>query len=211
MSRWSFEGSLDQISNGLSKAFSFALVLAVPVVIGGFVLGDLLLYYLYGSDFVSGTPSLFVLLVTQVAIIFVMLQITCLNAMDKPKLSFISTSIAAVLNIVLNVLLIPVMGIVGAAIATLISLALNAVIAYFYLSKEIIVSLESKHILYIIISAALMGIAVVGFRLGIGITSFLYLIVAVILGGAVYFSVLFSIDSRLRKEIDDLLRTLGVL
>ena len=211
MSRWAAEGNLSGVSSTLSRAFSFSLLLAVPVIVGGLLLSDRLLYFLYGSAFVPGTTAFIILLFVQLAIAGVMLQTTCLNALDFPKQSFIATGIAALLNIVLNITLIPVYGIAGAAFATLLSIGLNAVIVFRFLSRHIPVRLERWPVVSIVVSGFVMGGVVLVFRLITGIPSLLSLIFAVLLGAAVYFLILFRLDRSLRNELGDLLRTFGIV
>jgi O-antigen/teichoic acid export membrane protein len=211
MSRWSSDGELGSISMALSRAVTFSLILAVPVIIGGILLSSPLLYYLYGSDFSAGSQALTVLLLLQVPVIFANLQITSLNALDQPKKSFTTTSIAAVVNIVLNVALIPLLGILGAAIATLISVSLNAVLARTYLASVIPVRIEKRPVAVIIIAGMVMGVVVSAFSLFTGILSLLSLVVAVILGAIVYFVLLFWLDPAIRKEAVDILQTFGIL
>ncbi|NTV27229.1 MAG: oligosaccharide flippase family protein, partial [Methanothrix sp.] len=57
MSRWAAEGNFSGISSTLSRALSFSLLLAVPVVVGGILQSDRLLYFLYGAGFVPGTSA----------------------------------------------------------------------------------------------------------------------------------------------------------
>jgi O-antigen/teichoic acid export membrane protein len=211
MSRWNTDGDLLSISSALTRAISLSLLLAVPLVTGGIILSDKLLYYLYGADFVSGSPTLVVLLIMQIATVFVTLQITCLNAMDRPKNSFMATSLAAVINIALNIILIPLVGILGAAIATLFSVTLNAIISRALLSRYLKIFLEGREILNIIVAASAMAGVVLAFRMFTGIPSFFYLIGIVATGALIYFLILFRIDSKLRQEAGDLLRTLGLL
>ncbi|MDD1708188.1 MAG: flippase [Methanoregulaceae archaeon] len=211
ISRWNTDGDLLSIGSSLTRAVSFSLLLAIPVVAGGILLGDKLLYYLYGSDFVAGTPALVVLLIMQIASVFVSLQITCLNAMDYPKKSFVATSIAATINIGLNIVLIPLIGILGAAIATLLSVTFNAVISYFYLSRHLKITLERRSIQNIIIASFVMAVVVLIFRLITAIPSLWYLLAIIAAGALIYFLVLFRIDARLRQEVGDLLRTVGLL
>jgi O-antigen/teichoic acid export membrane protein len=211
MSRWNTDGDLLSISSSLTRALSFSLFLAVPVVTGGILIGDKLLYYLYGADFVTGTPALVVLLIMQISTVFVTLQITCLNAMDHPKNSFVTTSIAAAINIGLNIALIPVLGILGAAIATLISVTLNAILSYTYLSRHLKILLERRSILNIIIAASVMAGSVLAFRVVSGIPSLISLLGIIVAGALIYFLVLFRIDQNLRQEARDLLRTTGLL
>ncbi|MFA5295043.1 MAG: flippase [Methanoregulaceae archaeon] len=211
ISRWNTDNDLPAISSALPKAVTFSLLLAVPIVTGGILLGERLLYFLYGADFVAGTPALGVLLIMQIVSVFVTLQITCLNAMDRPKHSFAATSLAAAINIGLNIILIPLLGILGAALATLASLTLTAILSYVFLSRRLKISLERRPIRNIIIAAVVMAGAVLVFRAVTGIPSVVYLLAIIGTGALLYFSVLFGIDPKLRLEAGDLLRTVGLL
>lgn len=211
MSRWNTDGDLLSISSALTRAITFSLLLAIPVVIGGILLGDKLLYFLYGADFVAGTPTLVVLLVMQIVSVFLTLQITCLNAMNYPKDSFISTSLAAVTNICLNIIFIPFIGILGAAIATLISITLNAIISHVLLSRHLEIIIERRSIAHILIATFVMAGIVLTLRIVSGIPSLSYLLGIVAAGSLIYFLILFRIDSELRQEAADLLRTIGLL
>jgi O-antigen/teichoic acid export membrane protein len=211
MSRWSSEGDLGSVSTALSRAVTFSLFLAVPVVIGGIILSSPLLYYLYGSDFSAGSQALTALLLLQIPVIFANLQITSLNALDQPKKSFTTTSIAAVVNIVLNVALIPLLGILGAAIATFLSVSLNAVLARYYLARVILVRIERRPVAGIIIAGMVMGVVVSAFSFFTGILSLLSLVVAVLLGAIVYFALLFWLEPGIRREAVNLLQIFGIL
>jgi O-antigen/teichoic acid export membrane protein len=211
MSRWSSGGDLNSVSNALSRAFSFSLLLAVPVITGGILLSRPLLYYLYGSDFTTGASTLVVLLLLQIPIIFATLQTTTLNALDRPKKSFISTSLAAGLNIVLNVVFIPFIGISGAALATLLSVSLNALLSRSYLSRIVPVKIEKRPISNILVSGFAMGVVVYLFSFLTGISSVFFLIAAILLGAITYFLLLLRLDPGIRGEATNLLRTFGVL
>jgi O-antigen/teichoic acid export membrane protein len=211
MSRWSSEGDLESISAALSRAVSFSLILAIPVVIGGILLSRPLLFYLYGSDFSAGSQALIVLLLLQISVIFVNLQITGLNALDQPKKSFITTSLAAGVNIALNVALIPLLGILGAAIATLFSVSLNAFLAHHYLARIVPVRIEKGPVISIMVSGVIMGAVVFLFSFLTGVSSVISLVTALLLGAAIYFLFLFRLDPGIRKEAVDLLQTFGIL
>lgn len=211
ISRWNTDNDLNAIGSALPRAVTFSLLLAVPIVTGGILLGERLLYFFYGAEFAAGTPALVVLLIMQIFFIFMTLQITCLNAMDRPKHSFVATSIAAILNIGLNIILIPLLGILGAALATLVSITVTAILSYVYLSQRLEISLERRPIRNITLAAVVMAGAVLIFRAVIGIPSVPYLLAIILLGALLYFSVLFRIDPGLRQEAGDLLRTVGLL
>ena len=210
ISNWHATGDVPKAESALSRAFTYSLLLAIPVVAGGLLLGDQLLYYLYGAAFATGTAALFILLLVQVANIFMFLQTMCLNAFDKPKKSFIATATAALLNIGLNIALIPILGITGAAIATLGSITFNAILSYAYLSRMMQVRLERMPVLHITASTLAMALAVILFRIVFGLGTVLHLAAAVTIGGALYFLVLFSIDKGIKDDIRSIMATVGI-
>jgi O-antigen/teichoic acid export membrane protein len=210
ISNWHATGDVPKAESALSRAFTYSLLLAIPVVAGGLLLGDQLLYYLYGAAFETGTTALFILLLVQVANIFMFLQTMCLNAFDKPKKSFIATATAALLNIGLNIALIPILGITGAAIATLGSITFNAILSYAYLSRMMQVRLERMPVLHITASTLAMALAVILFRIVFGLGTVLHLAAAVTIGGVLYFLVLFSIDKGIKDDIRSIMATVGI-
>ena len=142
ISMWESIGDISSIENALSRSFTYSLLLAIPVCVGGWILGERLLYFLYGSSFVEGTTSLYLLLLVQVANVFMYLGTMSLNSLNRPRDAFWVTAIASVTNIILDIALIPILGIAGAAVATLIAMTLNGVLALHLLSRKITVKLE---------------------------------------------------------------------
>ncbi|WP_342677058.1 flippase [Methanofollis sp. UBA420] len=209
ISRWHADGALDRVTLSLSRAVTYSLLLAVPVAVGGWILGDRLLYFFYGAGFAEGAAVLGILLLVQVVNVFMYLQTMCLNAIDRPRESFYATGTAAVVNIVLDLALIPLFGIEGAAIATLVTMLVNAGIARYYLSKQIPVKLERGPVLHILLAAGAMALVVLLYRLTIPLTNVFIVLAAVALGGLVYGLVLLKADPGLRDEIRDLVVQLG--
>ena len=210
MSHWHAIGDFLAIEGTISRAFTYSLFLAVPAVIGGLLLSDSVLYFLYGSSFESGTPALIILFLVQIVNIFMYMQTMVLNSMDKPKKTFIVTAISATLNIGLNIALIPMMGIVGAAIATLVSMLLNAGLAYYYLSSIISVRLERHPVLNILKASIVMGICVLAFRLVFQIGNVFSLIEAVLIGALIYLILILKWDEGIKDEIKTIVQTIGL-
>jgi O-antigen/teichoic acid export membrane protein len=210
ISRWHADGALDLVTLSLGRAFTYSLLLAVPVAVGGWVFGDRLLYFFYGAGFAAGASALAVLLLVQVVNVFMYLQTMCLNAIDRPRESFYATGTAAVVNILLDLALIPLFGIEGAAIATLVTMLVNAGIARYYLAKQIPVKLERGPLLHILVAAGAMALVVLAYRLIIPLSNVFVVLGAVALGGLVYGLLLLKIDPGLHDEIRDLVVQLGV-
>lgn len=209
-SRWNEEGNHDLIATSLARAYTYSLILALPVWVGGSLLGDKLLTYLYGEAFGSGTGALYILLFVNVVYVFLLVQMMTLNALNHPKDSFRVTAVAVVANIALNVLLIPVLGIIGAAVATLVSVALNAIFGYIVLRKYIPVKLEKRPVLNILTAVAAMALVIGGIRLVIPVVNIWYLIGMTGIGGVVYFVFLLKVDRSIRDELKGIVMQMGV-
>ena len=209
-SRWDEERNHAVIATSLSKAYTYSLVLAVPFCVGGWLLADKLLYYLYGEAFTSGTLALMVLFPLYVIYVFQVLQTMTLNALNRPKDSFWITSIIVLVNIVLNILMIPVLGIAGAALATFISILISTILGYLVMRKYISVKIEKNPLLHILTAVAVMAMVIGGLRLVVPVVNLGYLFGLVIIGAAVYFVLLFRIDRGIRDELKEMITQMGI-
>jgi len=210
VSRWGKSGETGLVEESLSRAISYSLILAVPVLTGGVLLGDKLLFFFYGAEFATGYPTLMILLAVQVVNVFQYFFTMYLDALDYPKESFKVTAVGVVANIVLNIVLIPVMGISGAAIATLVTMTLNAVLARRALSRLITIRLERRSLLNIITASVVMGVLVGGYRVLVPLSNVWVTLLAVVGGGAVYSVLVLKLDRKICNELRGIVEKMGV-
>jgi O-antigen/teichoic acid export membrane protein len=210
ISHWGAEGQISEITNSLARSFTYSLLLAIPTCLGGWILGERLLYYLYGASFVEGTSALFFLLLVPVVNVFMYLATMSLSALNRPKDAFIITLIAAITNIILDIVLIPIFGIGGAAVATLIAMSLNAIGALILLSRVISIKFEYEPFKNIVYSSGIMGIVVLFIRVLFPLSHVIAVLTVVIIGAIIYILVLFKLDKEIRHELKDLGVNLGV-
>ena len=210
ISRWHAENNITMIEQALTRSFTYSLFLAIPITAGGILLADKLLYYFYSASFESGASVLPILLFIQIVNIFLYLQTMCLNAMDRPKVSFYITAISAVLNVLLNILLIPIMGIWGAAIATLATLSMNAVFAYIKLRSSLHVKIDLRSTLNLVTAALGMSVFLMVYTYVFPIQSFVELGLAISIGAMLYFAVALYTDSSIRNDLKALLDTMNL-
>jgi len=169
-------------------------------MIGGIFLGDKLLYTLYGPEFSDGYIVLILILMAQVTNVFQYLFNMYLGALDYQKESFKATALGTIGNVGLNIILIPVIGINGAAVATLITLALNSIFLKMYLSNVIEIDIDYPRIINIMASSGLMATFLVLYRI-MGIPSGMLLIITpVILGAIIYLVTIIKIDGNIKKD-----------
>ena len=210
VSRWGKTDGVGLIEESLSRAFNYSLVLAVPVVAGGILLGDKLLYFFYGAEFAQGYTTLVILLIVQIVNIFQFFFTMYLGALDRQKDAFKATAVAAAANIVLNLVLIPVMGIDGAAIATLVSMVLNAVLARRALSQIMTIRVEHGSLINILISSGLMSLLVGGYRMFVPLSNVWLTLVPVVLGGVVYGFLILKFDKKICNELKGIATQMNV-
>jgi O-antigen/teichoic acid export membrane protein len=210
ISNWGIQGYHKEIENSLARACTYSLLLAIPTCIGGWILGDKLLYFFYGASFTGGIPALFFLLPVQIANVFMYLGTMSLTTLNHPKKAFWITLIAAIANILLDITLIPVMGITGAALATLIAMSLNACGALILLSKVISLRFEYEQMKNMLFAACFMGSLLLVARLLFPLTHVFGVLALVMIGAVIYILVLFRLDRKIHNEIRDLSLNLGV-
>ncbi|KLK87731.1 polysaccharide biosynthesis protein [Methanoculleus sediminis] len=210
VSFWGKQDELPLVERALARAFTYSLLLAVPVLAGGWLLGERLLYFFYTASATAGATTLSILLLVQVAHVFMFLQTMCLNALDRPRDSFRVTAVAVIINIGLNILLIPAYGIVGASAATLATMVLNATLAHRALSRSIHVRIERGAVGHIVLAALVMGAVVAAYSFVVPLTNVFVVLGAVAVGGLVYILVLLKIDRGIHDELKELTEGLGV-
>jgi O-antigen/teichoic acid export membrane protein len=208
ISKWHAEKQFNMIEYSLTRAFTYSLFLAIPVTAGGIILSGKLLYFLYGAAFETGAQVLMILLFVQIANIFMYLQTMCLNAMDKPRISFYITGVSAILNIVLNILLIPLFGISGAAIASLVTLSMNAVLAYGMLKSSVHIRIDTRSFLNLVVSALIMSGFLLVYLYVLPVRDFIGLGLTVTFSALIYFCAVLAIDRTIKNDLKELLETM---
>lgn len=210
VSRWGKTGETGSIEKSLSRACSYSLILALPILIGGILLGDKLLYFLYGQEFVSGYTTLIILLIVQVVNVFQYFFTMYLGALNHQKEAFKVTIVSVAANIILNLMLIPVYGIAGAASATLATMLLNAILARQELSNIINIQIELNSLSNILKASLAMSIFVGAYRLFIPLSSVWLAVAPVILGGLVYVILILKFDREICDELRGIFTQMNV-
>ncbi|AFV24576.1 polysaccharide biosynthesis protein [Methanolobus psychrophilus R15] len=210
VSRWRKTNDMRLIEKSLPRAFTYSLVVAIPMLVGGFLLGDKLLYYFYGAEFGREYMTMAVLFIVQTVSIFNFFFTTYLTAMDYLKDLFKITVVSVVVNIVLNASFIPLIGILGAAIATLITTGLNTVLALWVLSKILTIRVESNSLWNILKASIVMGLFLGGYRWLMPLSNVWLTLIPVVVGTVIYGILLLKFDRKIYEELKGILVKMNV-
>ncbi len=126
----------EAVLNTISQAIRFLWLLLAPVAVLISANSYDLITVLFKSEFAPGAPVLSILIWGVTLLSFINLFTTILNADHRPALSFILISATVLFAVILNRILIPQYGTMGAAMAMLVSLAVGALASFFLVFRK---------------------------------------------------------------------------
>jgi len=117
------------------RASKYLFIISFPILICGIILSNNIINILFGKEFQNSVIALQILLLGIVFVFQIWLFQTLLNSIDKQKSVMYIGLTGLIINIILNLLLIPRYSFKGAATTTVLSELVVFTIYYFYLYK----------------------------------------------------------------------------
>ena len=120
LSKYSIKNK-DKLYYLYKKSFLYVFLFSLFIVIGCFISGKFIILLMFGKEFIE---SVFILKLISIGGFFLFLSIInvyYLNAINKPAMNVKIFIVGAVINIILNLMLIPMYSYTGAAISSIIS------------------------------------------------------------------------------------------
>jgi O-antigen/teichoic acid export membrane protein len=137
-------GNLDEFRKVVSESTRWILSMAMPIILILILEGKYILKYFYGPEFSTGYAALVILIVGQMIKAFAGLIAVILMMTGEHKVYMKITIIFGLVNIVLNFLLVPRYGMIGAAVATAFSLSIIDIISIYIIKKRLSVLTLAK-------------------------------------------------------------------
>jgi O-antigen/teichoic acid export membrane protein len=190
-----FVYSMTSLKMAYEKASKFLLIIGLPLAVGVTLLAHRFIPFLYGDQF---NPSIIVLQILAWDLLLIFLYGPLGNVLvsiNKQNQMATVAGMSAFLNIILNLILIPPLSYVGAAIATIIT-EVTLFMVYLYL--------VSKHLHTFFMHKIIMRPAIASLAMGFFIYLFtsLNFILVIILSVIIYFIILYSIGGISHEDID---------
>ncbi len=182
---------LDALRFAIEKISKLVFIVLIPIAGVLLIYPDLILTLLYGSNFVSAQSALFILTIGAIFYGIAQINMTFLIGIAGPKLNMYIWMCVAVVNLVLNFILIPRYSITGAATATVISYFVLFVLSVFFLYRKVSIKLNFMNYFLIFASGGIF-LWIVNYlknalSLGIWIESILVIIISLLIYGAFLF------------------------
>ena len=123
--------------NRLQKLYDLLAWIAIGISIPVSFFSSEIINLLYGSKYLSSAPILTIYIWAGASVFLGVASSQYLVAENLTRISFVRTSLGMIANVILNIILIPIYGIIGSAFATLISYTIAVFsIALFKQSRE---------------------------------------------------------------------------
>lgn len=187
--------STDLLKTVYEKSFKFLFMIGLPLAVGITLLANQIITIAYGKEFHNSIIVLQIL-AWDVLLIFSYTPIAgLLVSTHNEKKMNIFAGTTALLNISLNIVLIPSYSYVGAAVSTVLSETLLFILYFHSISSEFHRLNLRKTIIHSIIASITMGIFIHSFH---QINLYLIIILAIV----IYFTVFFTIGGISNDEIN---------
>ena len=184
-----------ELKTHLKYSFKFYLMLAIPSVFGLSILSKSLLRTLATPEFVEGFVIVSIIALATVLFKSSFIDSDILILLKKTKVTAWIYGFSASINLLMNIILVPLIGISGAAISTLITFTIHLVINK-HSSRELPFDRDLKFIAKSVISSAIMGLVI----LKLNPISAVNILISVVVGTGIYFGVLIILRGFTRDE-----------
>lgn len=185
-SNWSGRGQSHRIESLMPSVISLGLLISLPAFFGALVFADPILRYVFGPEYAIAKTVLILLMAEKVFLSVKEFFDRALLGLDHPELVAKAVVFTGVLNLVLNLVLIPTIGFVGAAVATAVAFAVETLLLARYLSRFISIHIPYRQVGWYLVASLLMTGAIQLFKLTLGVSNLIELVFGVGIGVCTY-------------------------
>jgi O-antigen/teichoic acid export membrane protein len=195
-----------EISYALNLIYKYVFVACLPLILTLIIFSEDLIKVFFGAEYILGVAAFNILLIGAIFKIFIAVNIQVLIAFKKPEKTMNLFLFGAALNVLLNLVFIPLYSITGAAVASSISFFSMAVLSLIQIRKSIRITLPFfRWTLTLMASGIIALLPMILIRLS-GLDTFLLASIGLVFGGIFYLIILYMFRIIDIKEIRELFR-----
>ena len=187
----------ERLQSIFEKSMYFLIIFSIPIALGTASIADQIILKLYTNEY---QPSILTLQIFIFAVIPIFLSYpvgSILNSCDKQMTNTINMGITMVLNIILNLILIPKFQHLGAAIAAVISLTILFFLNLYWVPK--IIKYNYKFLIIKLLkslcASVIMALVIIYLKQTINF------IILIILGALIYGSIMYLIKGFTKEDV----------
>lgn len=142
------------------RSTKYLLIICLPIAVGGTLLADRIIILLYTEDFAASIPVLRLILWALPSLFLLELLGRVANTLHLEQPAAKVSMINAAITILLNLVLVPTLGVMGAALALIGGRAIRLVQFWLLIGNDRLVGKHWGPLLRVVLAAGLMGGAV---------------------------------------------------
>jgi O-antigen/teichoic acid export membrane protein len=192
-----YSESRDDCAAYLKYSFKYLMMITIPAAFGLAVLAKSLLLIFTTSEFVSGSSVTIFSALAAIFFCFYQLFQYVLYLTDKTQIVIKLLGVAAVLNVVLNLIFVPIMGITGAGLSSFIAYGVLGGLTLIISRKSIRFDLNIIFLMKSFLASSLMAVCIWLINPG----SIIMLLVSIIIGLLIYFGALILLRGLSKDEL----------
>jgi O-antigen/teichoic acid export membrane protein len=187
VSQWNSNGAKSRIESVIREAITPSLALVIPSFFGVLIFSQDILRLVFGNEFAVAWLVLIILMGEKILQSVHKIFGRSLLGIDCPDLAAYATVVSVMVNLLLNIVLIPIFGILGAAIATTASFSLNTFLHGFFLSKYVTIDIPYVEIGWLVLASIGMTLCLKIAQSFVAIETLPQLVFVITLGSFIYF------------------------
>lgn len=200
----SAEGNIERVKEILTDAIIFATLLTVPATVGMLIIAEPLIVTVYTGKFRDAAIIATIAIAIQIPDGIRSVFSSTMDAVDRPDVTFRSGVIIMVTNGILDMVLVPTVGIIGAVIASFAGVSLATIYLGYHLFQELDLSLLAfpiRPVFAEVVAALTMGIVVWRLKVFLALPTVWLLVILILVGVGVYFITLLTISPGVRNRL----------
>jgi len=139
------------------QSIKYLLLVCLPVAVGGTILADRIIITLYTNEFAKSIPVLQLMLWALPSLFLLELLGRVANTMHLERAAAKANIINAGITVLLNLMLVPTLGVMGGALAMVVGRAIRLGQFWFLIGNDWLVGNHWPSLLRVTLAAALMG------------------------------------------------------
>ncbi len=191
------------VGTNISIFANISFFVTIPFAVILMAFPEIIVSFLFGHDYIGSVAALRILVVGSLFYSIFYLFQNSLMAIGKPTISTRIIIEIAVFNFILNLLFIPMFGIIGAAVTSTLSYFLASLISYRYLKKFVTFKISFGRLARILLSA-IITVLVLLFVKGLLVmdNQILEAVLSLVPSFAVYIVLIFATKSVTRRDLE---------
>lgn len=204
---YSYKYDIEEFKRLIKKGTQILSFLLFPMAVGVFVIADEMVRLLFGEAFIASAVTIKIF----VPLIFIngfgnllCYQVVLCTGNERKRLP--TYAAGAIINIIINICLIPTLAENGAAIASVISELIVNLYQFIVMRKIVVLPIDKKAVGQAVITSVLMGMVLCLVKIYLSLSGFMIVMILVCIGCLVYIFLNYFIHNELLMQIQKMLR-----